>query len=219
MTNCLQQITNYESLSWTKIMTNGVTNSDFFESCQIRTELDILEAIALEDTAYPWNPEDPESEAYFSKLENEFAESDFMANIDIVNGSQKLFAKLEEKWSEFGVNNSAFEKFARRMPEEILSKLTSSIRGLGERANQTMGGLSLSDRLVYCVAEILPRWNIEDLEVLARPMAYAMRDSGVDPVESALANIPEVDWQDLSEIERARLSLAIALFTISETEE
>lgn len=219
MTNCLQQITNYESLSWTKIMTNGVTNSDFFESCQIRTELDILEAIALEDTAYPWNPEDPESEAYFSKLETEFAESDFMANIDIVNGSQKLFAQLEEKWSEFGVNNSAFEKFARRMPEEILSKLTSSIRGLGERANQTMGGLSLSDRLVYCVAEILPRWNIEDLEVLARPMAYAMRDSGVDPVESALANIPEVDWQDLSEIERARLSLAIALFTISETEE
>lgn len=200
-------------------MTNRITNSDFFDSCQIRTEFDFLEAIALEDTAYPWNPEDPESEAYLTKLETEFAESDFMANTDIVNGSKKLFAFLEEKWSEFGVHNSVFEKFGWRMPEEILSKLASSIREISEKANQTMGGLSLSDRLVYCVAEIMPRWNIEDLEVLARPMAYAMRDSQVDPVESTLANIPAIDWQDLSEIERARLSLAIALFTMSETEQ
>lgn len=200
-------------------MANRNSNYQFFEDCKIRTEFDFLEAIALEDAAYPWNPEDPESEAYFTKLEAEFAESDFMANTDIVNGSQKLFAKLEEKWSEFAVNNSAFEKFGRRMPEEILSKLANSIREISEKANQTLGGLSLSDRLVYCVAEIMPRWNIEDLEVLARPMAYAMRDSQLDPVESTLANIPEVDWQDLSEIERARLSLAIALFTISETEQ
>lgn len=200
-------------------MTNKNSNSQFFESCKNRTEFDLLEAIALDDTAYPWNPADSESEAYFARLEEEFAESNFLTNTDIVNGSQKLFATLEENWSKFGVNKSLFQKFGSRIPQDLLIKLASSIREISESSRQTLGGLSLSDRLVYCVGEIIPRWAVEDLEVLARPMAYAMRDSQVDPVESTLANIPPIDWQDLSEIERARLSLAIALFAMSETEE
>jgi hypothetical protein len=198
-------------------MTNKSSNSQFFEDFKTRTEFDLLEAIALDDTAYPWNPD--ESEAYFTRLEEEFTESDFVTNIDIVNGSQKLFATLEENWSKFSVHQSLFERFGKRMPQDLLTKLATSVREISERASQTLGGLSLSDRLVYCVGEIMPQWALEDLEVLARPMAYAMRDSQVDPVDSTLANIPEVNWQDLSEVERARLSLAIALCGISETEE
>jgi len=198
-------------------MTNLKNNSQFFESCKTRTEFDLLEAIAFDDTAYPWNPD--ESEAYFTRLEEEFAESDFLTNTDIVNGSQKLFASLEENWSKFAVHQSLFERFGNRMPEDLLTKLANNIREISDKANRTLGGLSLSDRLVYCVGEIMPQWALEDLEVLARPMAYVMRDSQLDPVDSTLVNIPEVNWQDLSEIERARLSLAIALCGISETEE
>ena len=198
-------------------MTNLNKNSQFFENGGTRTEFDLLEAIALDDTAYPWNP--AESEAYFTRLEEEFAESDFLTNTDIVNGSQKLFATLEENWSKFGVHQSLFERFGNRMPEDLLTKLASSVREISDKASRTLGGLSLSDRLVYCVGEIMPQWALEDLEVLARPMAYAMRDSKVAPVDSTLANIPAIDWQDLSEIERARLSLAIALCGIWETEE
>lgn len=199
-------------------MTNINNNSQFFESGKTRTEFDLLEAIAFEDTAYPWNPADPESEVYFASLEAEFVESNFITNTDIVSGSQKLFASLEENWSKFGVNKSLFQKFGSRIPQNLLIKLANSIREISERANQTLGGLSLSDRLVYCVGEIMPQWALEDLEVLARPMAYAMRDSQGGPVESTLANLPALDWQDLSEIERVRLSLAIALFAMSETE-
>lgn len=198
-------------------MTNLNKNSQFFEDFQIRTEFDLLEAIALDDTAYPWNP--AEAESYFTRLEEEFAESNFLTNTDIVNGSQKLFATLEENWSKFGVHESLLERFGSRMPEDLLRKLANSVREISERANRTLGGLSLSDRLVYCVGEIMPGWAVEDLEVLARPLAYAMRDSQGDPVDSTLANIPEVNWQDLSEIERVRLSLAIAFCCISETEE
>jgi hypothetical protein len=198
-------------------MTNLNKNSQFFEDFQTRTEFDLLEAIALDDTAYPWEP--AESEAYFTRLEEEFAESDFLTNTDIVNGSQKLFATLEENWSKFGVHQSLFERFGSRMPEDLLMKLASSVREISDKASRTLGGLSLSDRLVYCVGEIMPQWALEDLEVLARPMAYAMRDSKVAPVDSTLANIPEINWQDLSEIERARLSLAIALCGIWKTEE
>ncbi len=198
-------------------MTNLNNNSQFFEDFQTRTEFDLLEAIALDDTAYPWSP--AESDAYFTSLEGEFAESNFLTNTDIVNGSQKLFATLEENWSKFTVHQSLFEKFGSRMPQDLLTKLASSVREISDRSRQTLGGLSLSDRLVYCVGEIMPQWALEDLEVLARPMAYAMRDSQLDPVDSTLANIPEINWQDLSEIERARLSLAIALCGISETEE
>jgi hypothetical protein len=198
-------------------MTNLSKKSQFFEDFQTRTEFDLLEAIALDDTAYPWNP--AESEAYFNRLEEEFAESNFLTNTDIVNGSQKLFASLEEKWSKFAVHKSLFERFGSRMPEDLLTKLANSIREISDKANRTLGGLSLSDRLVYCVGEIMPQWALEDLEVLARPMAYAMRDSQLDPIDSTLANIPEINWQDLSEVERARLSLAIALCGISETEE
>ncbi|NEP43903.1 MAG: hypothetical protein F6K35_33660 [Okeania sp. SIO2H7] len=192
-------------------MTNLNRNSQFFESCKIRTEFDLLEAIALDDTAYPWSLTEPESEVYFARLEEDLVESNFWTNTDIVNGSQKFFAKLEEKWSEFGVHKSLFERFGNRMPQEILSQLISSV-------DRALGSLCLSDRLVYCVAEIMPQWAVEDLEVLARPLAYSMRDSQGDSVESTLATIPEVDWQDLSEIERVRLSLAIALFAMSESE-
>ena len=61
----------------------------------------------------------------------------------------------------------------------------------------------------------MPGWDLEDLEVMARPLAYSMRGDKNDELENILATIEPVDWYNLSEVEQARLSLAIALYAIS----
>ena len=81
--------------------------------------------------------------------------------------------------------------------------------------NRLGSTLSLSDQLVHCVSEVLPGWDLEDLEVMARPLAYSMRGDKNDELENILATIEPVDWYNLSEVEQARLSLAIALYAIS----
>ena len=68
--------------------------------------------------------------------------------------------------------------------------------------------------MVECVLDILPQWDEEDLQVLARPLAYAMRDVDSEGVELVVAT--KRPWAQLSEIEQARVSLAVARYAISE---
>ncbi len=73
----------------------------------------------------------------------------------------------------------------------------------------------LADQMVECVLDILPQWAEEDLQVLARPLAYAMRDANPSGVELVMAT--RRPWAGLlSEIERARVSLAVARYAISQ---
>ncbi|HAG81788.1 MAG TPA: hypothetical protein DCL61_11625 [Cyanobacteria bacterium UBA12227] len=74
------------------------------------------------------------------------------------------------------------------------------------------------DRMIQCVEELLPNWAEDDLQVLARPLAYAMRGAEAETVELALGAVRPLDWTELSEIERARLSLAIARIAIDDLE-
>jgi hypothetical protein len=68
--------------------------------------------------------------------------------------------------------------------------------------------------MVECVLDILPQWAEEDLQVLARPLAYAMRE--VDSEGTQLAMATKRPWAQLSEIEQARVSLAVARYAISQ---
>ena len=73
---------------------------------------------------------------------------------------------------------------------------------------------SLADQMVECVLDILPQWDEEDLQVLARPLAYAMRDADPEGVELVMAT--QRLWAELSEIEQARVGLAVARYAISQ---
>jgi len=86
------------------------------------------------------------------------------------------------------------------------------------RAQDTIAANALLvDRLVACVQEILPTWADDDLYVLARPLAYAMRSDDA-PVTAVIDAVRSADWADLSEIEQARLSLALARYTLDQLE-
>jgi hypothetical protein len=78
---------------------------------------------------------------------------------------------------------------------------------------------SLADQLVQCVQNILPDLAEEDLYVLARPLAYTMRNGESHcAVDSTLEKIRTVAWEELSEVEQARLSLAVARCALLEIE-
>jgi hypothetical protein len=169
--------------------------------------MELLATIVQTDVAYPWNPAQLESESYLTALEEEFALSDSFSDSDIAQKSQVLFAQLEQVWLTTALQKSLREKFAR-VPQDFLTRIAQSVQ------NATVKYQSLADQMVDCVLDILPQWAEEDLQVLARPLAYAMRE--VDSEGAELLMAARRPWAQLSEIEQARVSLAVARYAISQ---
>jgi len=173
-----------------------------------QAELDLLEAIALPELPYPWNQTLPESEYYLDIQEKEFSLSDWLTEKEISQRAKNLFYHFDQIWSNVSVEQSLLEKFAPLVPHDLLNALVKSVT---EVASQYQ---SLADRMVKSVLTILPQWNEEDLQVLARPLAYAMREADPNPLDTLLKC--GKCWTELSEIEQARLSLVIARYTLSQ---
>ncbi|AFZ04919.1 hypothetical protein Osc7112_0298 [Oscillatoria nigro-viridis PCC 7112] len=184
-------------------------DSQYFRDSQTQAQMELLATIVQTDVAYPWNPAQLESESYLSALEQEFALSDSFSDSDIALKSQVLFSQLEKVWLTTALQKSLREKFAR-VPQDFLASIAQSVQ------NATVKYQSLADQMVECVLDILPQWAEEDLQVLARPLAYAMRD--VDSEGGELVMATNRPWAQLSEIEQARVSLAVARYAISQLE-
>ena len=182
-------------------------DSQYFRDSETQAQMDLLATIVHTDVAYPWNPAQLESESYLTGLEEEFALSDSFSDSDIAQKSQVLFAQLEQVWLTAALQKSLREKFAR-VPQDFLARIAQSVQ------NATVKYQSLADQMVECVLDILPQWAEEDLQVLARPLAYAMRE--VDSEGAQLALATKRPWAQLSEIEQARVSLAVARYAISQ---
>ncbi|MEG4226774.1 hypothetical protein QUA35_12075 [Microcoleus sp. N9_B2] len=184
-------------------------DSQYFRDSQTQAQMELLATIVQTDVAYPWNPAQLESESYLTALEQEFALSDSFSDSDIALKSQVLFSQLEQVWLTTALQKSLREKFAR-VPQDFLASIAQSVQ------NATVKYQSLADQMVECVLDILPQWAEEDLQVLARPLAYAMRD--VDSEGGELVMATKRPWAQLSEIEQARVSLAVARYAISQLE-
>jgi len=182
-------------------------DSQYFRDSQTQAEMELLATIVQTDVAYPWNPAQLESESYLAALEQEFALSDSFSDSDIAQKSQVLFAQLEQVWLTTALQKSLREKVAR-VPQDFLTRIAQSVQ------NATVKYQSLADQMVECVLDILPQWAEEDLQVLARPLAYAMRE--VDSEGAQLVMAAKRPWAQLSEIEQARVSLAVARYAISQ---
>jgi hypothetical protein len=182
-------------------------DSQYFRDSQTQAQMELLATIVQTDVAYPWNPAQLESESYLTALEEEFALSDSFSDSDIAQKSQVLFAQLEQVWLTSALQTSLREKFAR-VPQHFLTRIAQSVQ------NATVKYQSLADQMVECVLDILPQWAEEDLQVLARPLAYAMRDVDSEGVQLVMAT--RRPWAQLSEIEQARVSLAVARYAISQ---
>ncbi|MEN8447657.1 MAG: hypothetical protein ABG776_21880, partial [Cyanobacteria bacterium J06555_13] len=80
-------------------------------------------------------------------------------------------------------------------------------------------GQTILDQMVMCVQDVMGTMAAADLQVFGRPMALAMRSTSSDEIlEATIQSIRSVEWEALSPIEQAKLSLAVARYAISEAE-
>lgn len=183
-------------------------------------EHELWEALSQDETTYCWNAADPESEAYFSALETTFS-LDESLNKDIQTKSQAFFRALDQLWpeevpqivtSQADIVTVLCEKFASRVPQATLAKIATTAKEL------VSSNLCLAERLVRCVKELSIGWTEEDLLVMARPLAYAMRGGETEAIETFLEKVREAPFSELSPMEKARLSLAISRYAFVELE-
>jgi hypothetical protein len=207
-------------------MINKTHNSENFSALTSQVELELL-AVLLEpeDATYPWNPADHEAEAYFTELEGQFAMQDLLEE-ELHTRAQSFYGKLDNLWSEVanclhykcttssGILNSLQETlhttFAAKIPHGWLDAIAQKATEIFA-SQQSMG-----EQLVECVQAVLPTWGADDLSVFARPYAYAMRSSEQQNMTAIINNIENKDWTSLSEIEQAKVSVAIAYYALKQ---
>lgn len=187
-------------------------------SFQAQAELELLQLILEEPLIYPYNPAEPETEAYFDALEQEVLAG--WSVEDLTEQGQVLSDRINQLWESFStpvtvstidaLKADLFRQFAARVPQQLLSTIA-------QQARQVVAeNLSLADQLVQCVQVCLPNWGADDLQVFARPLAFTMRSAETEALESTLQSVRPVDWTELSDVEQARLSLAIARYAIAQ---
>ena len=186
-------------------------------------QLELLEVLLEPDDApYPWNTADPESEAYFVEAEQEFVVEERLAQ-EIAARSPTFFSQLDQLWSATtpAADSAAItdlttlqatlrSEFAARIPQGWLDAIANIAHQIFSIEQ------SMADQLVQCVQSLLPNWTEDDLLVLARPFAYSMRGNQTADVEFVLGEVRPEDWTVLSEIEQARISLAIARYALAQ---
>lgn len=188
-------------------------------SFQTQAELELLQLILEEPPAYPFNPFESDADAYFSALEQEVLATGW-SDDDLAEQGQILSERVNQLWAAFStpvatstadaLTTDLLQRFAARVPQPLVERIV-------QQARQVVSlNVSLADQLVQCVQDCLPKWGEEDLQVFARPLAFAMRSAESEALESTLQSVRSMDWADLSEVEQARLSLAIARYAIAQ---
>ncbi|MEJ1933983.1 hypothetical protein WDZ92_27620 [Nostoc sp. NIES-2111] len=207
-------------------MTHRINGSDTHHSVVSQIELDLLAALLEpEDAAYPWNPNDAESEAYFDELERQFAAQEVLDE-ELTTRAQVFYDQLDNLWS--GVSNAScynhnteftvvahlqenlHTAFAAGIPQALLNAIAT------KAAEIVTSGQSLGEQLVECVQSVLPTWGTDDLLIFTRPYAYAMRSREDQTLTSIVDKVNNQEWSDLSEIEQAKMSVAIAYYAIKQ---
>jgi len=199
-------------------------------SVDMEMELELLEAlISPDDSTYPWNPADPESEAYFVEQEQQFLMQELLDE-ELEVRSQAFYSQLDTLWAN--VESSQYSQdittaqqtselietlrsgFASCLPTNLLDTIARNAVAIFNRQQVKV------EQMVRCVQEVLPAWDEDDLFVLARPYAFAMRSKtpNCDKLESVLGSVGNRDWSSLPAIEQARISLAIAQYALEQLE-
>ncbi|MDY7019908.1 MAG: hypothetical protein SWJ54_00920 [Cyanobacteriota bacterium] len=185
-------------------------------SSKMQAELDLLDALFGEQP-YAWNSSTSELEPDLRELDEQIALSDCLTDEDVHQKLQSLMTQVEDLWSVTTLQKSLIQKFAGSVPHDLLKALAQKAIQLKQQAGDLSNGLA--EQLVQCTQEILPNWPAEDLQVLARPFAYTMRGPEIESPETPLQNTSTIPWTELSEIEQARMGLAIAHYAFLELEQ
>jgi hypothetical protein len=169
--------------------------------------------LASSTNTYPWNPADPATADYYLETDRHFS-LDHWSDAEITQRSRSFFTQIQSCWAnsptpvlETSPLAALIEKFGARVPQQWLAQIAANVSGLATQQLEPI------DRLIQSVQDLLPNWAAEDLCVIARPYAYAMRgDTGVENIDNI---VKPLAWTELSELERAKLTMAIAQAAIS----
>ena len=195
-------------------MTNEPTNHSLSSM-----ELEILSLLMEpKEEIYPWDTTTLAAEAYFTEAEQQLA-SDPWLEQELIATAPGFLSQLDNLWqakapviqAPQSLQAKLSAQFAPYVPQEWLATISRQASQLIDSQK------SLRAQLVQCVQELVPNCLEEDLLVLARPYANAMR-SNLDTATGQL-NINPEQWTTLSEIQQAKIGLAIALYAIKQTQE
>ncbi len=178
------------------------------------TEAELMDCLLASTTIdYPWNPADPDAADYYAESDRNFSLDDW-SEAEISDRAQSFFDRVRTCWvdspeveSAISPLAAAIEKFGARVPQQWLEKIVANV------TNLATDNLKPVDRLVQSVQDLLQAdWATEDLLVMARPYVYAMRcDPGMDNLDNI---VRPLDWEKLSRVERAKLTISIAQYAI-----
>jgi hypothetical protein len=188
-------------------MLNYFNYNQYLSDERSQMEAELLESIlTTDDPNYPWNPADIESELFFNTQEEIFR----FEPAEMEQRSQHFFAPFEYLWS-----NSSPPELSKFLSEHFLYVPQNILTGIAEEVKKLVSSnLSLIEQLVKSVQPVLTNWVEDDLMVIARPLAFNMRSKTTE--NANLANLSNVNWDDLSELEKARFTMAIARFALNE---
>ncbi len=125
---------------------------------------------------------------------------DELSDLEVLDRSDRFFSSLGQLWAP-DLATVLMRKFVT-VPQAVLKAIALKAEKMSAASGE------LADQLISCVQEALPTWAEDDLRVFARPLAYAMRG------EEEKSEASSKDWAGLSEIEQAKLTLAIAKYAI-----
>ena len=186
--------------------TNPVSNL----TPQQQIEQELLHSLLNQEEAYPWNLYDPATPQYLEGLE-QASEATLLDEALDSKWQQvsQLAAQLWESPTQ-SLLATLTQKFGARMPAHLLQTLAASTQVVASDSG------ALIDQLVTAAQSVLTGWDADDLNVMARPLAMAMRSGQEEILEATLRSVRQTDWAALSEVEQARLSLAIARYALKE---
>jgi hypothetical protein len=202
-------------------MTNQINDLNILNIVPSNIDLEFLEALLEpEDATYPWNLADEASEAYFHNLELQFGLQEF-SDSELITSADNFYQNLDIIWDQVTViEDKNISKNTVNYLQEALQNAFSVIPGvlltaIAQKAYEVfMLEQSASEKLMECVQALLPSWETDDLLVLARPFAYAMRSSEPHTLTAIIRDFEHRDWANLSEIEQAKITLAIADYAL-----
>jgi hypothetical protein len=202
--------------------TNDSIKSSEFEPTAIHLEL--LEALLeTDEVTYPWNPTSPESDNFFHQCDDNFA-IDELLEADGSGRQEAFYSHLDSLWSNIPTTQSQCNTTVvslLQLKENLQTAISSRIphdwiEKIAQKATELFNSpMSIADQLVEVAASVVPALGADDLSVLARPYAYAMRSES-NTLESTLQKVGGHDWNNLSEIEQARVSVAVAYYALQQ---
>lgn len=182
-------------------------------SPQTEAELGLLQTILDGETAYPWEATQAAEHVSQTTAQHslEFSEAEADAGWTVLSQQLNTFWGDAIDENAVDVEAALLAKFAGRLSATVADRIAQVAQQVAD------SGRPLAEQMIACVRETLADWDEVDLQVMARPMAFAMRGQA-ENIDAAINAVRNVEWERLNEIEQARLSLAAARYALDQIE-